>query len=214
MKYVLFDLDGTLVDSSLGITRCFIYAFKKLGLTPPSAEELRSCIGPPLLTSFKRFFPQDEERALKGVSLYRERYSTEGWKECTPYPFAKECLRALAEAGKVLALATSKPQPFAENILSFFGLAEYFSVVVGSKLDNSFDDKGKIIQKAMELLRARKSQTVMVGDRKQDVIGAKENGITSVGIRVGFAPEGELERAGADYIADDFFALLKLLLSM
>lgn len=214
MKYILFDLDGTLVDSSLGITRCFEYSFRKMGHTPPPPEELRSRIGPPLFDSFLLFFEGNKERALQGVKFYRERYAVEGWKECTLYPNVTECLQSLVSSGKKLALATSKPQNFAEKILSHFEIIHYFSAVVGSKLDNSFDDKGKIIQKAMDLLDAEKSRTVMVGDRRQDIVGAAKNGVRSVGIRVGFAEKGELEEAGATYFAEDFRSLKKLLFSL
>lgn len=214
VKYILFDLDGTLVDSAPGITKCFQYAFVKMGLEPPAIKDLYSCIGPPLLTSFCRFFPNDEARALQGVTLYRERYRVEGWKECTLYPGVERCLCALTDVGKKLALATSKPQPFAENILSAFGIRKYFSAVVGSKLDNSFDDKAKIMARAMELLSAERSETVMVGDRKQDAIGAKKNSVAFVGVRVGFAESGELETTGADFLVDDFSALETLLLRL
>ncbi|MBQ9081122.1 MAG: HAD hydrolase-like protein [Clostridia bacterium] len=211
MRYVLFDLDGTLVDSSKGITRCFQYAFLKLELAPPSKEELRSCIGPPLIDSFLRFLNGDREKAERGVRFYRERYAVEGWKECELLPGAYECLKTLAAEGKILALATGKPQRFAENILSFFGLDAFFSVVVGSKEDNSFDEKGAIIQKAMALLGAEKERTVMVGDREHDIIGARKNGVPCVGLKIGFAAEGELESAGAAYLADDFSHLHSLL---
>ena len=211
MKYILFDLDGTLVNSSLGITRCFEYAFLKMGLTPPSAKELFSCIGPPLLQSFLKFFGGDRERALQGVALYRERYKKEGWKECSLYAGVEECLKTFYEQGKVLALATSKPEIFAKKILSRFEIDKYFTVTVGSKLDNSFDDKSQIIQKAITLLGAERENSAMVGDREQDIVGAKANGVLPVGIGVGFAREGELELAGAGYIARDFTELLKIL---
>ncbi len=211
MKYILFDLDGTLVNSSLGITRCFEYAFLKMGLAPPSVEELSACIGPPLLQSFLNFFGGDGERALQGVAFYRERYKEEGWKECSLYAGVEECLKTLLERGKVLALATSKPEVFAKSILSRFEIDKYFTVTVGSKLDNSFDDKAQIIQKALSLLGAESENAVMVGDREQDIIGAKTNGVLPVGLRVGFAREGELEAAGAAYIARNFTELLKIL---
>jgi phosphoglycolate phosphatase len=210
LKFVLFDLDGTLCDSSVGIFRCFRYAFQKLHFPPPADERLKDCIGPPLLDSFLSFCNGDRKMAELGVTFYRERYAVQGWRECTLYPYVKECLAALS-AEKTLALATSKPQPYAENILRNFAIDRYFSVVVGSKLDNSFDDKGEIVAAAMQRLQADQNQTAMVGDRAQDMVGAWKNGITPVGIQTGFAAEGELERAGAKYIVKDFFTLKELL---
>jgi phosphoglycolate phosphatase len=180
-----------------------------MNLPAPPPARLKEYIGPPLLDSFLAFSGGDRERALEGVSFYRERYAVTGWRECTLYPYVKECL-AFLSAEKRLALATSKPQPYAEKILKNFSIDGYFSVVVGSKLDNSFDDKGEIIALAMEKLGAEREQTAMVGDRAQDMTGAVKNGITPVGIRTGFAEEGELERAGAKYIVKDFFNLKKL----
>lgn len=206
MEYILFDLDGTLIDSSEGIVNCFRYAFARMGTEPPAANTLRSCIGPPLFDSFLHFFGGDRERALRGVSLYRERYGKEGWKECALYPDVEKSLRSLREQGKIMGVATSKPQRFAEMILRRFCLFDLFSVVVGSKEDNSFDKKGDIIRLAMSRLCAPREQTVMVGDRRHDVAGAKENGILSVGVTNGFAARGELEEAGADFIARDFSA--------
>jgi phosphoglycolate phosphatase len=209
MEYILFDLDGTLCDSSEGIFRCFRYAFQKLDFPQPDDQQLRDCIGPPLLDSFLKFLDGDRKRALDGVTFYRERYAVKGLFECKLYPYAKECLAYLSQ-GKKLALATSKPQLYAQKILQNFSIDGLFSAVVGSKLDNSFDDKGQIVSLAMEQLGAKKEQTAMVGDRAQDMIGALKNEITPVGIRTGFAKKGELESAGAKYIVKDFFSLKDL----
>lgn len=111
----------------------------------------------------------------------------------------------------VLGLATGKPQCFAENILKLFGIEKYFFVVDGSKEDNSFDKKRDILRKAMETVGAEKTQTVIVGDRKYDIIAAKENGIASVGLTLGFASEDELKNVGATYLVEDFSALTALL---
>lgn len=204
MKYILFDLDGTLVDSSEGIVNCFSYAFCRMGLLPPSPAVLRSRIGPPLLDSFLDFFGGDRERALRAVAFYRERYGGTGWRECVLYPRVAESLARLQARGRTLGVATGKPQRFAEKILNASGVGEYFSAVVGSREDNTFDRKGDILREAMRRLGASPRETVMVGDRLHDVMGAKENGVPSVGVTYGFAAAGELEEAGADAIADDF----------
>lgn len=214
VKEILFDLDGTLVDSSAGIVRSFRYAFKKLGEPPPEEDVLISRIGPPLLDTFRFFFPGDEARAQEGVRLYRERYAAEGWRECEPYPYAAECISALGASGKRLALATSKPEPYALEILRHNGFLSGFSVVVGSRLDNSFDGKAEIIGKALKLLGANSADAVMVGDRRHDIDGAKKNGILFVGYLGGFAAEGELERAGADFLVKDHRELLRTLCAL
>lgn len=214
MKNILFDLDGTLCDSSLGIVRCFNYSFEKTGLPTLTKAQLRECIGPPLLDSFVRFHGGDIARGEEGVRIYRERYSVLGWQEYELYPGVRECLVALKDAGYKICLATSKPQVFAEKILKKEGLDVYFDGIVGSRLDNSLADKKQIILAAMELLGISEKNTFMVGDRKQDMIGALGAGVIPVGIRVGFAEEGELENAGAKYIASDFFRLKELLLSL
>lgn len=214
MKYVLFDMDGTLCNSSKGIFRSFRYAFEKLNFDFPQDGDLSDCVGPPLLESFTRIFGGDTFRAEEGVRAYRERYAVLGWQEIELYPYVKECLTSLKNAGYILGVATGKPQVFAEKIVEKCGIDSLFSVVSGSKLDNSFDDKAEIIAVALKTLGANPAQAVMVGDRRQDIVGAKKKGLLSVGIRIGFAKEGELEQAGADHIVPDFYELEKLLLSL
>ena len=209
---VLFDMDGTIAETSRGIFACFRYAFKKLGVPAPDEGELRECVGPPLLDSFLKFFGGDEARALAGVAAYRERYERAGWRECALYPGAKECLGALQGAGIKIGLATCKPQPFAEKILKNLGIDGYFSTVVGSKLDNSFDDKAEIIALAVKEAGVEPARTVMVGDRASDILGAAKKGVKGVGVRFGFAKEGELEGAGAAFVAADYPELQRFFL--
>lgn len=213
MKYVLFDLDGTLVDSSQGIFNCFRYAFNKMSMPDLPNEKLKPFVGPPLLDSFLSLLG-DKQLAAAGVNAYRERYRTLGWRECALYEGVKEGLFALKEAGYKIGLATGKPQPFAENILIEKGIMPCFSAVVGSKMDNSFDDKGDIMQKCMSLLGAKSEETVMVGDRKQDGIGSKKCAVSFVGFHGGFEEEGELEGAGATFVAENFPLLCRYLLSL
>jgi len=210
MNTVFFDLDGTLCDSSEGIFNCFRYSFRKMGLPDKTDEELLPYIGPPLLDSYIDILGERKE-AERGVNIYRERYAVYGWRECRLYEGVKECLAFLRRADVRVGLATSKPQVFAEKILKNFCIDGYFNVVAGSRLDNSFDGKAEILAYGMALLSAAPADCAMVGDREQDIYGAKKNGVLSVGICTGFAREGELEGAGADYIVKDFADLTALL---
>ncbi len=202
MKYLFFDLDGTLTIPYEGISKSFIYALKACGRKCPTERELRLCIGPPLYDCFVNLFKMDGEEAEYAVKKYRERYHAVGWKENELVPGAEECLRALSAQGKILAVATSKPKIFAERILQSFSLEKYITYVSGCGLDGSLGTKGAVIAHAMGVLGAPAGECAMIGDRHYDVEGAKECGIFAVGVRTGYAEEGELERAGADAVFD------------
>lgn len=214
-QYLLFDLDGTLTDPAEGITKCVQYALSYFGQEKRRPEELYCYIGPPLPESFEVYGGLSRKEALLAVEKYRERFREKGMFENRVYPGVEALLKALKDAGKVLAVATSKPEVFAKEILEHFGLAGYFQVVTGSELDGTRMDKAEVIQETfarLSLTEQEKPLTAMIGDRKHDVIGAKKNGIDSVGVSFGYAEEGELERAGADRIADSVQTLEKLLL--
>lgn len=198
-QWYLFDLDGTLTDPKEGITKCFYYALEKMGTTPPELPELERYIGPPLLKSFCEYFT--EEEAKKAVEYYRERYRTTGIFENGVYPGVEEMLKAARKAGKKTALATSKPQHFAQIIMDHYGLSQYIDVLVGARSD--VQTKADVIRQVFAeagLEDADKKHVIMVGDRLHDIEGAKECGIDSLGVRFGYAKENELEEAGADYI--------------
>ncbi len=159
-------------------------------------------------------FPREE--ALLAVEKYRERFREKGMFENKVYPGVEKLLWTLRDAGRVLAVATSKPEVFAKKILGHFGLSEYFQEIVGSELDGTRMDKAEVIREAfarLALEEADKPLTAMIGDRKHDIVGAKKNGIASVGVAFGYAEEGELEEAGADRIVASVSALRKLLLA-
>lgn len=214
-RYLLFDLDGTLTDPAEGITKCVQYALASLGREKPRQEELYCYIGPPLAESFEKYGGLSEQEAQLAVKKYRERFRAKGMFENRVYPGIGEMLRSLNQAGKILAVATSKPEVFAREILEHFGLSGYFQEIVGSELDGTRVDKAEVIREAFARLSLAGEEmplTVMVGDRKHDIIGAKKNGIDSVGVAFGYGEEGELETAGADRVAGSVAALEKLLL--
>lgn len=212
-KYILFDLDGTITDSALGITNSVKYALNKLNAPIPPYETLCKFIGPPLQDGFRDICGFDAEKAQEAVKLYREYYETTGLYENAVYDGIPEFLRALKEKGKTVILATSKPEKFARLILEHFNLIQYFDFVAGATIDETRNKKDAVIAYALkECNITDKSLAVMVGDRHHDIFGAKQNGISCVGVLYGFGNREELESAGADYIAEDVNALYKILL--
>ncbi len=212
-RYILFDLDGTLTRSHYGIFNCFRYALKKMGRTEePSEATLKKCVGPSLEYSFQNYFGMSEADAIVATAKYRERYKDIGLWENEPMEGALECLKSLSDAGYTLAMATSKPKIFADQIVEKYGFSPYFSAQVGCGLDGSFPTKALVIAEVMRQLGANKEECLMVGDRFHDAEGAKENGVDCALLRLGYAEEGELENAAPAYILQDFSDLAALLL--
>ncbi|WP_319371914.1 HAD hydrolase-like protein [uncultured Ilyobacter sp.] len=210
---VIFDLDGTLTDSREGITRSISHALSEMGLKAPPLQELEHFIGPPLMDSFMDYYKFSKSDSEKAVKLFRERYSEKGLYENVPFHNINTLLSALKNAGIRLAVATSKPQHFSENILDHFLLSQYFDEIIGSSLDNSFSHKNQIITETLKRFsEIPKEKIVMVGDRKFDIDGARENGISSIGVKYGFADPGEIDTASPDFQADNVEDLFKILL--
>lgn len=217
--YILFDLDGTLTDPKLGITRSVQYALRALGIEEPSLDKLEPFIGPPLADSFREFYGLEEKQVVTAVAKYRERFSDQGIYENEIYPGTVRMLASLRAGGKKLAIASSKPTPFVERILDHFEIRAYFDYIIGSNMDGTRGKKEEVVEEALrQMLPAgmtpaeKKVGVAMVGDRRFDIEGAREHGITSVGVSFGYAPEGELEQAGADHIVDTVEALAGLLM--
>ena len=147
--------------------------------------------------------------------VYRERYRDIGVYECEPYTGIEEVLNYLFERGYQLAVATSKPEVFAKQIMEKFQFSKYFVTVVGSLLDNSRSSKKEVIEEVFTQLGVgtvyQKSEVLMIGDRKHDIIGAKQTDIETLGVKYGFARENELEEAGADYIAEQPQDIIKII---
>ena len=197
----LFDLDGTLTDSSLGITNSVIYALKKYGITVEDRRSLYRFIGPPLTDSFRDFYGFSEEKALEAVGFYREYYRDKGIFENRVYEGMEETLKELKSMGKRLIVATSKPEPFARRIIDHFGLAPYFEYVAGMELDGGRGTKAEVISYALKACGIEdRSGVVMVGDREHDVAGARKEGLPCIGVLYGFGSREELEKAGAERI--------------
>lgn len=216
-QYYLFDLDGTLTDPKIGITSCVQYALKAFGIEEENLDKLEPFIGPPLIDSFMSFYGMTEQEAKKAVVKYRERFSIKGKYENEIYEGIPELLKCLKEAGKRLAIASSKPTVFVKDILEYFHIQQYFDVIVGSELDGRRNAKEEVVEEALAQLYEKEKpdpeRTVMIGDRKFDIEGAKAHGIHSVGCAYGYAAAGELEEAGAEVIVNSVNALKEALLA-
>lgn len=198
---ILFDLDGTLTDSSPGIMNSIVYALKKCNISVENTDDLRKFLGPPLHESFRDFYGFDDEKSMEAVGFYREYFSTKGLLENEVYSGIRELLEDLKDNGKRLILATSKPQPFTDRIMAHFDLAKYFEFIAGSNMDGTRSKKAEVIAYALESCGIMgKSNVVMVGDREHDIIGAKTVGIDSIGVEYGYGDYDELSVAGATYI--------------
>ncbi|MDO4473142.1 MAG: HAD family hydrolase [Eubacteriales bacterium] len=202
--YYLFDLDGTITDSEMGITNSVKHALKKYGIEETDQDKLRKFVGPPLADSFMKYYGFTKEQAQKGIEYYREYYTNGGMFENEVYDGIPELLQKLKDAGKVLIVATSKPELFAKQILDHFDLSKYFDCIAGASMDESRVNKDEVIAYALDLygVSEHKKEMVMIGDREHDIFGAKKNDLDSIGVLFGFGDLNELKAAGADYIVE------------
>lgn len=209
----LFDLDGTLTEPGEGITNSVMYALDKFGIHETNRESLYRFIGPPLLDSFQNYYGMPPEQAEQAVAAYREYFSVKGLFENRVYEGIPVLLQELRSAGKTLVLATSKPEVFSLRILDKFDLSQYFHFVGAASLDSSRSQKPDVIRHALQLCGNPDPETVvMIGDRKHDILGAKENGLQSIGVLYGYGNRPELEQAGADVIVESVTQLKGILL--
>ena len=213
MKYnaILFDFDGTLTESGLGITRSCAYAFEQLGLPVPSQQELDTFVGPPLVASFMKYGNMTEEEAMHATDLYRVRYRSIGWKENRVYAGIAPMLKALKKQGAFLSIASAKPEVFVRQIAEYFGIARYFDKIVGITFETTHADKTELILSALPEDRENYN-IAMVGDRLYDMEAAKKCNLTAIGVSYGYGSHAELEESGADLICDTVEELHNLLL--
>ncbi|MEE0946678.1 MAG: HAD-IA family hydrolase [Acutalibacteraceae bacterium] len=210
---ILFDLDGTLTDPSVGITNSVAYSLLYYGIKVEDKRTLECFIGPPLFASFEKFYGFSKEKAIEAVEKYREYFRDKGIFENRLYDGTVELLKELKEKGKKIVLATSKPEIFALRILEYFHLYEYFDIVVGSTLDGSLINKEDIIRVALSKLSgADRGKCIMIGDRSHDIIGARRNGIKSIGVLYGFGSREELSAQKPDYLAENFEEIKKIII--
>lgn len=199
-EVILFDLDGTLTDPKVGITKSVQYALAKFNIYESDLDKLVPFIGPPLVESFQEFYSLSKEQAAAGVGYYREYFTKAGIFENAVYPGIKEMLALLAAAGKQLIIATSKPTMYSEQIVEYFGLTQFFQSIVGSNLDGSRIDKAEIIEYILAgLAGVDRQNVIMVGDRKHDIIGAQKNDLAVIAVKYGYGAAAELQAAKPTY---------------
>ncbi|HCT90257.1 MAG TPA: hypothetical protein DF613_02565 [Lachnospiraceae bacterium] len=211
MQVILFDLDGTLTDSGPGIMRSVQYALEKMGRPVVDLQALRCFVGPPLKEQFMAYAGFDDGEALEAIRYYRERYTDKGMFENEVYPGVEDILKLLVDRGRILAVASSKPEVYVRQILDHFGLSVYFREIVGAEL-NGRTSKSEVIEEALKRLGMsnHRQAVLMVGDRDYDVIGAHHCGLQCIGVSYGYGSREELQKAGAAYVADSVSALAVL----
>lgn len=212
VSHVLLDLDGTLTDPKLGITRCIEYALQKMQMTHQQPS-LEWCIGPPLIESFEILLNTSDQNTLEqALAFYRERFSEVGLYENNIYPDVAVGLHRLQQKGLTLYLATSKPHVFARRILEHFDLADCFKAVYGSELSGERNHKTDLIAYLLQQEGIDPALSMMVGDRKHDIIGARNNGIKTIAVTYGYGSNEELLQEQPAYLCNSFNTVVRLLL--
>ena len=208
-KAIFFDLDGTLTDSGEGIINCAAMTLERFGLPVPSRQEMGVFVGPPLDKTFIEFgIPAD--KTDEAIRIFRSRYVTVGKFENFPYPGIPELLKSLQDAGHRLFVATSKPEVTALEVLEHFDLSKYFEKICGATLDGTRSHKEDVLRFLLSQVDGVEN-TVMVGDTKYDVIGAKHHNIPCIGVAWGYGKVQDMVDAGAIAIAKDVPHLYDLL---
>jgi phosphoglycolate phosphatase len=207
---LLFDLDGTLTDPREGIVRCIQHALVTLGYSSPDASALERFIGPPLAESFQVLLgTSDEERIRQAIAAYRVRFSGQGIFENRLYPDVPSGLSSLCALGHTLWVVTSKPGVYAQRIVEHFGLSRHFQAVYGSELSGERAHKAELIRYVLQQENLSPQAVLVVGDREYDVLGARANGLGSVGITWGYGSMAELELAKPDAIVSSMSELIE-----
>lgn len=211
-NYIFFDLDGTIINSEEGITKATQYALEKFGIEA-DRKSLIPFIGPPLSESFKEHYDFDDKQIEKGIEYFRDYFKTSGINEHTLYEGIENIFSSLKENGKIIVLATSKPEIFAKDILNQYDITKYFDYICGASYDEERSSKADVLKYALDTVRPKSLvECVMVGDRKYDVLGAKEVGLDTIGVAFGFGGREELINAGAKLVVDTVSELLDVLL--
>jgi phosphoglycolate phosphatase len=196
---LLFDLDGTLTNPRQGIVACIKHALLTLNQPIPHESCLERFIGPPLRAVFTELLSveRNDARIESAVGAYRERYGVAGMFENEVYDDIPNTLASLSSHGARLFVVTSKPRVYAERIVEHFALAERFEAIYGSELSGALSDKGELIAHVLSASSLSPGDTIMVGDRAHDIVGAIRNQVLPTGVLWGYGSREELSSAGA-----------------
>jgi phosphoglycolate phosphatase len=213
LSNIFFDLDGTLTDSQEGIIRCIQHSIKNLGLPCQGESELKELIGVPLRATFEKLLgTKDKSLVEKAVSLYRDRYTEVGILENTVYPGIVDLLSALQGKSFKLYVMTTKPKIYADRIVRHFHLNQWFSDVYGTGMDGRFDDKGMHINLIMDHLKLAPEQTLMVGDRREDILAGKKNQLRTIGVTYGYGNRREIIESAPDFVCNSPDEILSVII--
>lgn len=206
---IIFDLDGTLSNSGEGITKSVQYALEKLNIRE-DLENLKHFVGPPMKEEMMKSYHFTEEQAMEAVRLYRERYTPIGIYETSLYDGITELLEKLKKSGKIIAMATSKPQSMAEEVLKYLKIDSYFDFVMGADMVGGKQSKSEVLNALFEVLPTKdKAKMLMVGDTIFDVKGAGAVNIDCIGVSYGYGDKNEMLESGAIAVVDTAMELLK-----
>lgn len=214
VKAVIFDFDGTLCDTGVGVKKSAKYALDAFNIESPEWEELDFFIGPPLLVTFQERFNQSVTDAEKLVKKYRERYTNIGLYESEFYEGIPQLLKTLKNEGFKLGVASSKPINYVEELLIKAGLKDYFDCISAVSFNADCESKQSILSRCVNELGIEPADAIMVGDRFYDMDGAREAGVPSVGVLWGFGNKFELIESGADYVIDKIEDIESIALGM
>lgn len=200
-NYYLFDFDGTLCDTTEGIFNSILYSLDCYGIKETDIEKLHFFVGPPLFESYKTVYGVSDDDAKWLIEKYRERYKLKAAEESAIYPGIAELLKTLKEKGKKIAIASSKPKLFVEEISKYHNLDIYYDFISAEDFKNNHSSKEDLINACLDFFgNPPKEEVIMTGDRFYDIDGAKAVGLDSAGAVYGFGTEDELTNAGATYI--------------
>lgn len=212
IKAVLFDLDGTLIDSSEGIIKSVRYALSYYGMEETDTDKLYQFIGPPLSDSFQKIYGFSREQAVEAVEVYRQRYNKTGIFECRLYPGVEECIRTLRKQGLRIGMASSKPEQSCRRILEHFGILSLFDEVVGATFDGTRERKEDVLREAFRRWEDLSlSQMCLIGDTVYDVAGAAAAGIDCIAVTYGFGDVEQMKQAGAAAVCEQICQLPQLI---
>ena len=210
---VCFDFDGTIADTSLGVKRSILYALNKKGIPVGDPKNLDRFLGPPLYESFSKIYGVEENLSETLVNIYREYYNVKGKYELEFYPGMPELIKTMVKQDIPVAVVSSKPKVYLDQILKHFHMESFFHTVVGPELENKNSNKERLVRKAISNMNLNNTKNIlMVGDRFYDIQGAKDAGISSAAVTFGFGDKEELEAVKPDFIVDDSEALSKIIL--